>query len=342
MLAVVAVGALGVGLAMGYWGGRGGSSNAHLATVDCASGGSLPAILKVKGKALLPETMSFDKKLAYIELLRDFTTRRYSVMEEYALKTLAGEKGATEVVEPNEEQVVALYEANQKAFPATMKREDVLANLRQMLRSQQKYRVEAERRAKAMQDGSLTYVSASACGPAMPEVRALPGVDAAKVVLGGSFFCPECRGNFGHVDRWIESETKAGRKVAVGHLAVVAGMDTADAVFARAEICVQKDMADKAQAFWRAAHRLPTSAGASVEAAKEALTQVVKDAALDEAKLSACMDSEAVTGMVQKRVDLFKDLNPLSASFMLHNDRPVVLRRDRPEEIPTVIGALLK
>jgi hypothetical protein len=332
-----------LGIGLGYLMGRpGGQTDSNNATVDCKSGRSIGAIVQLKGTPLAPDALSLDKKFAYVDLLRDFWTRRLSVIEEFALVKLSEGAKNEVAAEPNEAAVTALYEANKKAFPVTMKKEEILNNLRQMLRSQNKYRADAERRIKAVKEGALTYSATPACGPKMAEIRALPGGDGANVLMVGSFFCPECRGNFGYVDRWIEEQGKANIKVPFGHLAVATSEDGADFVMARAELCVQKNFAEKVPAFLRALHRVPTQASVSALAAEETLKNLIKEVAVDEAVFKKCYDDEGTVAAIKKRVELFKGMNVLSANVLLYKDRPVVMRRDRPEEIPNVISALVK
>lgn len=340
VLTAVVVGVLGLGAGYLMSRGCGASSSSGVATVDCSSKRGMGAVVSVKGQPLDPDSMTLDKKVAYLDLLRDFWTRRMSVVEEVALAKLAAEDKATPPAEPSEEQVTALYEANKKAFPATMQKEEILNNLRQMLRSQTKYRADAERRVKATREGALTYTAGVTCGPRMAEVRGL--ATGNDVVMVGSFFCPECRGNFGYVDRWLEDQTKLGKKVPFAHVAVVTAEGTADYALARAEICVNTQFADKAAQFLRLAHRVPSQASASEAAAVEALAGVVKEMGVDQAAFDKCMAANETIAAARKRVEVFAGLNPMSANLMLVNDRPMVMRRDRPDEIPNVIQSVIR
>jgi hypothetical protein len=307
-------------------------------SINCIADGSIASVMSINGKPLKPDQLSTSQKLEYLDLLRDFWTRNLSSLDAIAMNGIPDDRNDTQ--EPQEKQLLALYEAHKSSFPRTMKREEIMVKIREMVLTQNKHQSDTEQRLKAVREGVLTYTSPVQCGPRLDDMKSLAGETSTDVVMIGSFFCPECRINFRQIVQRSEGQANESKKTPMAHVALAAVEGSADFVMARAEICVNSQYADKTIPFTDLAHAMPPEAATSEKSALDGLDHILGELKIGETAFHSCLENHATIASAKKRVEVFSGLNPLSTSVVLFKNRPIVLRRDHPEEIQSVIKSL--
>lgn len=307
-------------------------------SINCVADGAMESVISMNGKAIEPDQLSTPQKLAYLDLLRDFWTGNLSSLETIAMNGVTGKGNSPS--EPQEKQLLALYEAHKSSFPRTMKRDEIMAKIREMVITQNKHQSDTELRLKAVREGVLRYTAPVQCGPRLDDIKSLAGETSPEVVMIGSFFCPECRINFRQIVQRSEGQANESKKTPMVHVALAAVEGSADFVMARAEICVNSQYADKTIPFTDLAHALPPEAATSEKSALDGLDHILGELKIDVTAFHSCLENQSTIASAKKRVEVFSGLNPLSTNIVLYKNRPIVLRRDRPEDIANIIKSL--
>lgn len=349
------VGGLIVGAAIGV-----GGATVYKNKMPGATGGNAAAVggplIEIDSKTYSEEDLPSDVRAQVFEARSESHERINGLLNQYALQlTMAKEKGVdvtkgplpsfeelVVVPAPTEAEMLALFESNKARLPPDTKFETIKGDIERYVKNQ---KMSETLRTKNEEFKTANRVKFLSAAPEAPKVdleltgyAAKGSASAPTLVEVADYLCPHCQATQPEVEALIKD---MGDKVHFVSVPFALRPDNLSGNLARGAYCA-KTLGD--DSFWKyheAAFRISRTKGwkATDPAANEPVIEVVKDAALDEAKMTACIDSPEAIAFVKKTVESFNAAGVSGTPTFFYEGRRLAMKPTLKETLASVMPA---